>query len=81
MEVIKENSHSYLGSERVKITDTSLHYVMVSRTEGSFSIYYLQVPFLPIFADKLASLGINNFGLFLVNENGTCKSYLYSLEL
>lgn len=35
-----------------------------------------QVPYLPIFADKLSSLGFSNFGLFLVNEKGTCKCYL-----
>ena len=35
-----------------------------------------QVPRIPSLATKLESLGIENFGLFLVNDDGTCKLYI-----
>ena len=49
-----------------------LYRLMELKTD-SLSLNFSQVPFLPIFADKLSSLGFHNFGLFLVNEQGTCK--------
>lgn len=49
-----------------------LYRLMELKTD-SLSLNTSQVPFLPIFADKLSSLGFNNFGLFLVTEKGTCK--------
>jgi len=49
-----------------------LYRLMELKTD-SLSLNTSQVPFLPIFADKLSSLGFNNFGLFLVTEKGIRK--------
>ena len=58
-----------------KLQKVPLNHFKELRT-NNLSLNTSQVPYLPIFADKLSSLGFSNFGLFLVNEKGTCKWYI-----
>ncbi|KAL9969500.1 hypothetical protein ACROYT_G021721 [Oculina patagonica] len=71
LDVSKHGKHFYLLVHNYKL-------LIIHFEDGTFqvlpclvSLKAKEVPYLPIFADKLSSLGFSNFGLFLVNEKGT----------